>query len=435
MNSGGKGAQHSLRRHIVAGLAIIVLLVGGLGGWAATTELAGAIVASGVLVVDSNVKKVQHPTGGVVGELRVRDGDHVRVGDLVIRLDATVAQANLAIVVKSLDELAARQARLETERDDLDTMTFPEELLARADNPDVARTLAGERKLFNFRTMARRGQKAQLHERIGQLNEEIRGLTGQADSKRREIELINQELEAVRDLWRKNLVPISRVTAVERDAVRIDGERNQLIANVAQTRGKRTETELQIIQVDQDMRSEVTKELREIQGKTAEQVERKITAEDQLKRIDIRAPQDGTVLQLAVHTIGGVINAGEQLMLVVPAADKLIVEAKIAPQNIDQVKVGQSAVLRFSAFEMRTTPEIFGTITVVSADTAQDQKTGTYFYTVRVEIPAEQIARLEGLRLVPGMPVEAFIQSDERTIISYLVKPLKDQIMKAFRER
>lgn len=435
MNDSGKGAQDSLRRHIVVGLAIIVLLVGGLGGWAATTELAGAIVASGVLVVDSNVKKVQHPTGGVVGELNVRDGDRVRAGDLVIRLDATVAQANLAIVVKSLDELAARQARLEAERDDLDTVTFPEDLLARADNPDIARTLAGERKLFGFRTEARRGQKAQLHERIGQLEEEIRGLTGQAESKRKEIELINQELEAVHDLWRKNLVPISRVTAVERDAVRIDGERNQLIANVAQTRGKRTETELQIIQVDQDMRSEVTKELREIQGKTAEQVERKITAEDQLKRIDIRAPQDGTILQLAVHTIGGVINAGEQLMLVVPAADKLTVEARIAPQNVDQVRLGQMAALRFSAFEMRTTPEIFGTVTVVSADTAQDQKTGASYYAVRIEISVEQFARLEGLKLVAGMPVEAFIQSDERTVMSYLVKPLKDQIVKAFRER
>jgi HlyD family secretion protein len=435
MTEPGKGAQGSLRRHTIVGLSVIVLLVGGLGGWAATTEFSGAVVASGILVVDSNVKKVQHPTGGIVGELRVRDGDHVKAGDLLIRLDDTVTRANLAIIVKTLDELAARQARLEAERDDRDTVGFPDGLLARANNPNVARTTDGERKLFDLRKLARRGQKAQLRERIGQLNEEIGGLAGQADAKRREIVLINKELEAVRDLWHKNLVPISRVTAVERDAVRIDGERNQLIASIAQTKGKLTETELQIIQVDQDLRSEVAKELREIQAKEAEQVERKVAAEDQLKRIDIRAPQDGTILQLSVHTIGGVINAAEPLMLVVPATDKLIVEAKIAPQNIDQLRIGQTAVLRFSAFDMSTTPEIFGRVVVVSADITQDQKTGAPFYTVRVALPPEQLARLTGLKLVPGMPVEAFIKTDERTVMSYLVKPLQDQIAKAFRER
>jgi HlyD family secretion protein len=428
-------AKASIRRHTVMGLAIMVLLVGGLGGWATTTEISGAVVASGMLVVDSNVKKVQHPTGGIVGELRVRDGDHVKVGDLVVRLDDTVTRANLAIVVKSLDELAARQARLEAERDDLDTVQFPDDLVARSDNPDVMRTITGERKLFDLRVVARRGQKAQLRERIGQLNEEIRGQTGQAESKRREIELINKELEVVRELWRKELVPISRVTAVERDAVRIDGERNQLIANMAQTRGKMTETELQIIQVDQDLRSEVAKELREIQGKTAEQVERKITAEDQLKRIDIRAPQNGTVHQLVVHTVGGVINAGEPLMLVVPDADDLVIEARLAPQNIDQLRVGQQANIRFSAFNQRTTPEIAGKVITISADVSQDQKTSASFYVVRISTSVDEIARLGGVKLVPGMPVEAFIRTDDRTVMSFLVKPLQDQIVKAFRER
>jgi HlyD family secretion protein len=394
-----------------------VLLVGGVGGWAATTEFSGAVVASGILVVDTNVKKVQHPTGGIVGELHVRDGDHVQAGDLLIRLDDTVTRANLAIIVKTLDELAARQARLEAERDDLDAVSFPDGLLGRASDSNVARTVDGERKLFELRQLARRGQKAQLRERIGQLKEEISGL------------------DAVRDLWRQNLVPISRVTAVERDAVRIDGERNQLIASIAQTKGKLTETELQIIQVDQDLRSEVAKELREIQAKEAEQVERKVSAEDQLKRIDIRAPQDGTILQLSVHTIGGVVNAAEPLMLIVPASDRLIVEAKIAPQNIDQVRIGQTAALRFSAFNMRTTPEIFGTVAVISADIAQDQKTGASFYTLRIALPPEELARLGGLKLVPGMPVEAFIQTDDRTVMSYLVKPLQDQVAKAFRER
>lgn len=428
-------AQRSLSRHIAAGLAVVALLFGGLGGWAATTQIAGAVVASGALVVDTNVKKVQHPTGGVVGALHVRDGDHVKAGDVVIRLDDTVTRANLAIVVKSLDELAARQARLDAERDDLDRVDFASALMVRAHDLDVASIIAGEQKLFALRVSARRGQKAQLRERIGQLNEEIRGLSGQESAKVNEIALINKELEAVRTLWRQNLVPISRVTAVERDAVRIEGERNQLIAAIAQTRGKLTETELQILQIDQDLRSEVAKESREIQAKMAEQVERKVAAEDQLKRIDIRAPQDGTVMQLAVHTIGGVVNASEPLMLIVPAADKLTVEARIPPQSIDQVRVGQTAALRFSAFDMRTTPEIFGTVGVVSADITQDEKSGTSYYTVRIALPPDEIARLDGLKLVPGMPVETFIQTDERTVISYLVKPLRDQIVKAFRER
>lgn len=428
-------AQRSLRSHAAIGVAVIVLLVFGVGGWAATAEFSGAVIAPGSLVVDSNVKKVQHPTGGVVAELRVRDGDDVRAGDLLVRLDDTVARANLAIIVKTLDELEARQARLEAERDDLDTVLFPKELLLRFHSRDVSRTVDGERKLFDLRKTARRGQKAQLRERVGQLTEEIGGLTGQVDAKRRELVLINKELDAVRELWRQNLVPLSRVTAVERDAVRIDGERSQLIASIAQTKGKLTETELQIIQIDQDLRSEVAKELREIQAKQAEQVERKIAAEDQLRRIDIRAPYDGTVLQLAVHTIGGVVTAGEPLMLVVPAADDLIVEAKVLPQNIEQLRAGQEAALRFSALNSRTTPEIVGTVRVVGADATPDQKTGQSYFSVRIAFSAEQTRRLGEVKLVPGMPVEAFIRTDDRTVLSFLTKPLHDQIVRSFRER
>lgn len=427
--------RQSLRLHASVGAAALAVLVGGVGGWAAVTELTGAVIAPGVVVVDTNVKKVQHPTGGVVAQLDVREGEYVKAGSVLVRLDDTVTRANLAIILKNLNECAARQARLEAERDDRDGIDFPDELLVRRDDVDVRRTLAGEKKLFELRKSARHGQKSQLNERVGQLREEVRGLTGQVDAKAREIALIEKELEAVRILWRQNLVPISRVTAVERDAVRIDGERNQLIASIAQARGKMTETELQIIQVDQDLRSEVAKELREIDAKVAELAERKVAAEDQLKRIDIRAPQDGTVMQLGIHTVGGVVNAAEPLMLIVPANDNLIVESKVAPQNVDQVRVGQTAVLRFSAFDTRTTPEIFGEVSVVSADVTQDQRTGLSYYAARIALPADQVTRLSGLKIVPGMPVESFIQTDRRSVISYLVKPLGDQIAKAFRER
>lgn len=427
--------HRSVRRHLLAGTVLAGLLVFGMGGWAATTEFSGAVIASAHVVVDSNLKKVQHPTGGVVGELLVRDGDPVKVGDLLVRLDDTVTRANLAIVTKNLDEFSARQARLEAERDGADAVVFPDDLQGRRSDPAVVRLAAGEAKLFELRRQAREGQKAQLRQRTGQLGEEIEGLSRQIDAKHREIVLIERELEGVRDLWRKNLVPIQRVTALERDAARLEGERGQLIAMTAQTKGKISETELQVIQIDQELRSEVARELREIQAKISEFVERKVAAEDQLKRIEIRAPQTGMVHQLNVHTVGGVVAPGDPLMLIVPTSDDLIIEARVAPQDIDQVAVGQDALLRLSAFNQRTTPEIFGRVTRISPDLTTDQRTGMSFYTARISIAKSEMEKLpEGLRLMPGMPVEAFIRTGDRTVLSYLTKPLADQVWRAFRE-
>ena len=426
--------DQSLRSHLLAGLTTLAVLGGGVGGWAATTELSGAVVAPGLVVVDSHVKKVQHPTGGVVGEIRVKDGDQVAAGDLVLRLDETITRANLAVVTKSLDELAARQARLEAERDGRRTISIRDELRARSSEAGIAALVDGEQRLFELREQARAGQKAQLKERTDQLKEQIAGLALQADAKAEEIKLIQDELNGVQELWRKNLIPISRVTALRREETRIKGERGQLIAGVAQAKGKISETELQIIQIDQDLRSEVAKELGEIQAKTAELVERKVAAQDQLKRIDIRAPLGGTVHQLSVHTLGGVIAPGDALMLIVPKADDLAIEVKVAPQDIDQLRLGQDAVLRLSAFNQRTTPEIKGKVSRVAADLTQDEKSGASFYTVRVAAAESEMAHLHGLTLLPGMPVEAFIQTGERTAFSYLTKPLTDQMTRAFRE-
>jgi HlyD family secretion protein len=424
-----------MRRHVVAAAVVILVLVAGVGGWGATAVISGAVVASGSLVVDSNVKKVQHPTGGIVGELRVRDGDRVHAGDIVVRLDETVTRANLAIVTKGLDELMARKARLESERDDWDTIIFPAQLVAGASDPDRAAAMDSERKLFNLRKTARSGQKAQLQERVAQLGEEITGLTAQQNSKSKEIALLERELTGVRDLWKQNLIQLSRLTALEREAARLDGERGQLIASAAQAKGKIAETALQILQIDQDLASEVAKELREVDGKIGEFVERKVTAEDQLKRIDIRAPQDGSVFQLAIHTVGGVITAGDPIMLIVPEADNLSVEVKVNPQDIDQLQLNQKAILRFSAFNARTTPEIDGVVTRISADTSTDQRTGQSYYTVRIAMPAQQLERLGDVKLLPGMPVEAFVQTGDRTMLSYLMKPLHDQFVRAFREK
>jgi HlyD family secretion protein len=425
----------SIRRHALAGLVIVVLLAGGVGGWAGTMKLSGALIAPGSVVVDSNVKKVQHPTGGIVGELRARDGDRVKAGDIVVRLDDTVTRANLAIVIKGLTELTARKARLESERDGVATIAFPAELLARASEPEVAAVIESERRLFDLRRNARIGQKEQLRQRIEQLKEEARGYRAQQEAKTKEIDLIEREMVGVRDLWKQKLIPINRLTELERQAARLEGESAQLIAQVAQIGGRVAETELQIIQIDRDLSSEVAKETREIDGKLGEFVERKVTAEDQLKRIEIRSPQDGTVFQSTVHTVGGVITAGDPIMLIVPEADNLTVEAKVAPQDIDQVRIGQTALLRLSAFNQQATPEINGSVTRISADAATDQRTGLSYYTVRIAMPPEEVAKLGEVTVIPGMPVEAFVQTGERTMLSYFLKPFSDQLMRAFRQR
>lgn len=427
--------QRSIDRHLLFGMTAGLLLVGGVGGWAMTTELSGAVIAPGQLVVDSNVKKVQHPTGGVVGELRVRDGDRVKEGDIVVRLDETQARASLAIVTKALDELLARQARGEAERDGRDKVEFPAELLARNGDAEVERVTSGERKLFEIRRGAREGQRAQLREQIAQLRQQIQGTSEQEAAKSKEIDWIQQELKGVRELWKQNLVPFSRVTALERDGARLEGERGALIASSAQSKGRIAETELKILQIDEDLRTEVGKELAEIRGKKSELIERRVAAEDQLKRVDLVAPQDGKVFQRSVHTIGGVIQAGEPVMLIVPDGDSLTIEAKVTPHEIDQVHVGQRAVVRFSAFNQRTTPEVNGEIIRIGADVTQDERKQESYYAVRIRIADSELARLDGLQPVAGMPVEVFLQTSSRTVVSYLTKPLREQIDRTFRGR
>jgi HlyD family secretion protein len=429
------GAQASIRLHLIVGLTVVVLLAGGLGGWASTAEISGALIAPGSIVVESSVKKVQHPTGGVVGEVRAHDGDLVKAGDVVVRLDDTVTKANLAIVTKNLNGMLARAARLQAEQQGLDRIVFPASLLDRAADPDVKDVMASEAKLFEVRTTGRVGQKQQLRERITQLKEEIAGLEAQAKAKDQEIALVDKELVGVRTLYDQHLVQLTRLTTLERDSARLVGERAQYVASMAQAKGKITETELQIIQVDKDMVSDVSKDLREANDKIGEYVERKVTAEDQLRRVDIRAPQDGMVEQSTVHTVGGVITAGDAIMMVVPQADDLEVEAKVNPQDIDKLQIGEKTLLRLSAFNQRTTPELNGVVIRVSPDVTTDQRTGQSYYTIRVSMPPEEVARLGEVKLIPGMPVEAFVQTGDRTMLAYLIKPLKDQLMRAFRER
>jgi len=437
MNATFMSAEQSIQRYLLAGSIIVILVTFGIGGWAATASLSGAIVGQGVVVVDSSVKKIQHPTGGVVRKILVRDGDRVNANDILVQLDPTQTRATATIITNNIDELMAREARLQAEREGANQITFPKALLERTHDSgsDAARAIAAETRLFNVRHEAREGQKAQLTERSAQLQDEINGYTGQAAAKDKEIDLIHKELDGVMTLWKKNLTPISRLVALQRDAARIEGERSQMMSMIAQSRGKIAEIKLQIIQVDQDLRSEVGKDLVDTRSKISELAERKTAAVDQLDRIDIRSPQSGIVHQLSVHTVGGVINPGEQIMLIVPDHDSLVIEIKIPPQEIDQVHVGQTATLRFSAFNQRTTPEINGTVRFISADLTQDQRTGNSYYTVHITPTAKEIARLGADKIVPGMPVEAFIETGSRTALSYLVKPLLEQASRAFKEQ
>jgi HlyD family secretion protein len=428
-----------IRRLNLVGGTITVLLIGGVGGWATTTQLAGAVIASGTIVVESSVKKVQHPSGGVVGEILVKEGDRVAAGQIVLRLDDTMTKATLGVAQSQLDELRAREARLLAERDDAPAIVVPPQLINGRDDTSASAAVAGEGKLFESRRTARSGQRAQLHERIAQANEEIRGLSAQQAAKEAGLDLIAQELVGVTDLYKKSLVSISRYTLIQRDQTRLQGEQGQVIAEAARARGKISEIELQILQLDQDFRTEVLKDMRDAQGKIAELKERVTAAEDQLKRVDLRAPQTGVVHQLTVHTVGGVIANGETIMQIVPQGDQLVVEAKLGPNDIDQVEVGAKAVVRIMAGNRRTIPEISGVVTRVSADVAHEQANGAQpsqaYYTVRVSLPAEEVARLNDLHLVPGMPAEVFLQTPPRSPLQYLLKPLHEQMERTFRER
>lgn len=426
----------SIRRHTLFGTAAVFLLVGGVGGWAATTELAGAVVAPGTVVVEGNLRRLQHPTGGIVGALLVRDGDRVSAGDVLVRLDDTLTRANLAMVDKALIGLLARTARLQAERDGRDRLVIPPELAVRAAEPEPARAIAAEHRLLEARASARTGTRAQLAERIAQLEDEIAGLGAQIEARDAEIALIGQELEGVRALFAKGLVQMPRVNALERDQARLVGDRGRLVAETAQARGRIAEIRLQMMQIDEDLRSESDRELTEITARVNELVERRVAAEDALRRVEMRAPHDGIVHALSVHTVGGVIGPGESVLSIVPEDEPLVVEAQVPTREIDRLSLGQSARLHFSSFNQRTTPQIAGTVIHIAADRTVDPQTGAESFTVRISLSEDELARLgEDVRLVPGMPVAAFVKTDERTVISYLTKPLVDRLQTAFRER
>jgi HlyD family secretion protein len=427
----GRAFEGELR----TGLRALLVVGGVAGGWMTLVPLSGAVVVPGNLVVQSNVKTIQHPTGGVVAQIPVHNGMRVNAGDLLLRLDSTQAQASLQVVSKQLDEVRAKGARLVAERDGLPRPAIPPEMSARLEDNSVKTLLASEASLFRARVTARESQRELLKSKVSQLGDEIVGLEAQVASKAKQLELITGELTGVQELFDKRLVPIARLTALQRENARIEGERGQLISTIAETKSKIDEAKLQMVRLDQDVRTEVVKELGEVQGKEAELSERSIAARDILERIEMRAPTSGVIDKLTAHTIGGVIRAGDAVMEVVPDSDDLQIEARLQPNDIDQVRKGQQAFVRFSAFNQRVTPQLIGQVSYVSADTARDQQTGAFYFTVRIMLPEEERRLLAGLQLVSGMPAEVFMQTGSRTMLSYLFKPILDQFQRAFVER
>jgi HlyD family secretion protein len=420
----------AIRRLTLLAVMTGVLLVGGLGGLAAAIRINGAVITHGTLVVDSYVKPVQHQKGGRVDRVLVRDGDRVLSGQILIRLDDTQTKASLAIVSRHLDELAVRTARLSAERDGSDAIIFP--ITAGAADDAL---IKGEQLLFDGRRASLRGKTAQLRERIHQLDQQVEGLMAQQEGKSRAVDIIGKELASLEPLLRQGAIPVTRIYALQRESANLSGERGRLAASVAEIKGKIAETQLQIIQINDDHQIEVSEQLKQTESESGEYSERRIAIKDDLQHMEIRAPQDGIVHQLAVHGSGAVITPGEALLQIVPDQDILTPELKLSPQDIDEVAVGKAVSLRFSAFSYRTTPELSGHVTSVSADVTTDSKSGQSYYTLRAAIPQSEWRRLGTLVPLAGMPVEAFIETGDRTALSYLAKPVTDQLARAFREQ
>lgn len=420
--------------YVKFGAATVLTLLLGLGGWSALTSISGAVIAPGVVAVEGKPKIIQHASGGIVGAILVRDGDRVEADDVLLRLDDTMLNARLAIIESKLHEAQARQARLDAELAGLDRYQPPSELQALLDQPAVHDIVHGQTRLFAARQAAYKGDIRLLEQRIDQHRAEIASLEDLSVAKQRQHELIGDELESSRRLHTQGHTSTTRLRALEQDLANLQGEMAERRAELATAKGALGESRLQISQRENTWREEGATERQEVLATIRELQEERITAIDELSRIEIRTPVAGIVHGLTMHTLGGVITPSEPIMQIIPNKDRLLIEARVEPQNIDQLHLGQDAMLRFSAFNQRMTPELTGQLVNVSADRLEDQMSGNAYYQALIEVPQGQIERLNGLTLLPGMPVESFIETGERTVLSYFVKPLTDQLHHAFRE-
>lgn len=426
----------SARRPVLFGLIGLVLLVGGFGTWSVMADIAGAIIASGRIEVDRNRQVVQHPDGGVVAEILVEEGDNVALGAVLIRLDSNLLNSELLIAEGQLFELMARRGRLEAERDGAGTVTFEPALLAAAERrPEVTELIDGQRRLFAARSDSAARETEQLEKRRGQIRNQIEGITAQQASLNRQIELIAKELANQTSLLDRGLAQAGTVLSLERTSADLDGRLGELIASQAQAEGRITEIDIEILKLGTRRREEAITRLRDLQYRELELAEQRRSLVERLERLEITAPVSGIVYGLQVHTPRSVIRAADPVLYLVPQDRPLVIAARVEPIHIDKIRVGQPVTLRFSALDQRLTPELFGTVVQVSADAFEDSNSQASFYRAEIVLnEGEQDKLPEGTVLIPGMPVETFIRTDDRTPLAYLVKPLADYFTKAFRE-
>ncbi len=432
LQTNGQGHGFGIKTRVIVGVVAGFLLIGGCGGWAAMAELTGAVIAGGTLKVDQNVKAIQHLDGGIIGSIEVKEGDTVEQNQIMIRLDDTQNRAELSIVKSQVIELLAKRSRLISERDATVDMVLPDKL--KSTDKAVVDAVRGEQHLLEGNLQNRKSQKDQLALGMEQLQEEIHGLEAQRTAKADETVLVQAEKKKLQGLAAQKLIEASRTYGNARELVRLVGERGEIDASIARAKARLSETQLQINAIDETARTSAQKELSEIEPKIFELTERQAAIEDRLSRTDIRAPVAGTINELLVHTVGGVITPAQKVITIVPSGAPLKVEAKLSPSDIDQVFLKQKAKLRFTSFDQRTSPEMKGEISYISASTSVDENTGQTYYVANVVVSPEELAKLGNHKLMPGMPVEVFISTESRTALSYLAKPLMDQFVRALRE-
>tara|TARA_R110002051_G_scaffold7035_14_gene33126 strand:- start:9138 stop:10445 length:1308 start_codon:yes stop_codon:yes gene_type:complete len=422
----------SARLPMTLGLLALVILVGGFGTWSVMAQITGAVITSGQIKVDRNRQVIQHPDGGVVAEIIVDEGDLVKSGDLLIRLDASVLQSELAVVEGQLFEIMARRGRLEAERDGAEVLTFDPILLA---NPNGENLIAGQTRLFVARLESMKTATDQLNQQRAQIESQVTGIEAQQAALATQGTLIKQELSDQQKLLAQQLIQASRVSALQREEANLMGRIGELTASSAQAAQRVTEIDIQILTLTTTRREEAITRLRDLQYNELELSERRRTLTRQLDRLDIRAPVSGIVYGLQVFAPQSVIRPADPVMFLIPQDRPLVIATKVEPTDIDQIHLGQEVTLRFSAFDQRRTPELLGTVTLVSADIFQDEASGATFYQAEVQLNEGEAEKLpEDMVLIPGMPVEAFVRTADRSPMDYLLKPLADYFAKAFRE-
>lgn len=432
----GEAQEWSARRPVLVGVLALAVLVGGFGSWSMLTQLSGAIIAQGQIEVDRNRQIVQHPDGGVVVEILVDEGDRVVAGQTLVRLDPTLLQSDLTTVESQLFELMARRARLSAERDETSEITFDAELLeVAARQPEVADLVEGQRRLFEARVSSNIQQIEQLNLRRQQISSQISGILSQQEALETQLALIGEELSGQQTLLDRGLAQASRVLGLQREDARLKGSVGELTASAAQAQERITEIELEILRLATTRREEAISQTRDLQFRELELAERRRTLKERLSRLDIRAPVSGIVYGMTVFAERSVIRPADPVLFLVPQDRPLVIASRVEAIHIDQVYVGQEVVLRFSAFDARTTPEFFGEVTQISPDVFVDEASQGSFYRAEVQLKVNEIDKLpQNLVLIPGMPVEAFLRTEDRSPMAYLLRPFTDYFVKAFRE-